>query len=1110
MGSIRKYYSFTFICALLACIGCSERKQDTALFDALDSKTTGLAFANKLTPAPDFNMFKYMYFYNGGGVGAGDFNNDGLVDLFFSANQMDNKLYLNTGELKFKDITTQAKIPQDHGWSTGVSLVDINNDGMLDIYVCRVGKYEKLSSRNQLLVCEGIGKDGIPVYADKAAQYGLDFSGFSTQAAFLDYDLDGDLDMYLMNHSLRFNGTFSERAAYENTYDSLAGDMLFRNDGTVFTDVTKSSGISSSIISYGLGICVSDIDLDGYPDLYIGNDFHENDYLYINQRNGTFREVLTERTNHISQFSMGVDVADANNDAQPEIVSMDMLPYDPYILRRSLGEDAYDVFNYKVRYGYHPQYARNNLQFNRGNGLFSEVGTYSGIHATDWSWAPLWMDFDNDGLKDLFITNGIPKRLNDIDYVNYVSNGEIQDKIRANQIEEKDMALIEKFPQIKLPNQFFKNEGQLVFRELGAGVGASPDTYSNGAVYADFDNDGDLDIVVNNIDEPAVLYRNNAAQLNPGRSLEIILKGDDKNRNATGAKVIVFAGDGVRTYEKYPVRGFQSSMEVPMQIATVGKIDSVVLIWPDNTYERVPVPKDTSRITLAYKKGLPAFEYSRLKPSLPLINTVRDFTTDLQLLYLHKENRFGEFDREPLIPHMLSTEGPALAVGDMNGDGFDDVFIGSAKGEKSAIFIQRADEKFERIIQPDLDNDSTYEDVDACWTDVNNDGFTDLVVASGGNEYYGEEPYLMPRVYLNNKDNRLTRLPDAFAGMYMTASCVKPFDFNKDGYIDLFIGGRAVPWEYGEKPRSYLLLNDKQGHFKDVTDQYAKDLSRIGFVKHAFWQDLDKDGDVDLLLALEWDGIYAFLNDKGQFIKKALTTKKGWWNFAYPVDLDQDGDLDIIAGNLGLNSRLKASEKEPVRLYYNDFDNNGKREQVLTYYVQGKEIPFATKAELEKQIPILKKRFLYAEDFAKASLHELLTKEKLNGAIQLSADYFANSILINTGNLNFEVQALPWEAQLTSFNDALIGNFAGADDAPDIFLGGNFYQNNIQMGMLDADYGTILMNKRGTPKDTFNFVALPGLPVKGQVRRIEYLKIGRNMPMFILARNNDSLKVVAF
>ncbi|MFM7839592.1 MAG: FG-GAP repeat domain-containing protein [Chitinophagaceae bacterium] len=487
---------------------CRQRTTTAVAFEVLDHQKTGLNFENKLTPTPQFNMFKYMYFYNGAGVGAGDFNHDGQIDLFFASNQGACKLFLNEGGLHFKDESTRARIPDDGGWSTGVSVADINQDGLLDIYVCRVGNYASLQSHNLLLICDSITAEGIPVYSERAAEWGLTFSGFSTQAAFFDYDLDGDLDCYLLNHSLRFNGTFSERGTYAGTYDSVAGDRLFRNDGHHFTDVTRSSGINSSIIGYGLGMAVSDINLDGYPDLYIGNDFHENDYLYLNQQDGTFREVLQESVMHTSQFSMGVDVADADNDGWPDIVSMDMLPADPYILKRSLGEDAYDIFTFKIRHGYNYQYARNALQWNRGNGWFSETGLYSGIYATDWSWAALWMDFNKDGQKDLFVSNGIPKRLNDIDYVNYASNDELQQKIRENRLEEKDMALVNTFPEIKLPNQFFINQGQLSFQNGSAGIVNDRNTFSNGAVYADLDADGDLDIVVNNIDDPPLIYCN--------------------------------------------------------------------------------------------------------------------------------------------------------------------------------------------------------------------------------------------------------------------------------------------------------------------------------------------------------------------------------------------------------------------------------------------------------------------------------------------------------------------------------------------------------------------------------------------------------------------------
>lgn len=1094
----------------------NKQEENPSLFEVLESKQTGLDFENKLTPTAEFNLFKYLYFYNGAGVGTGDFNKDGLIDLFFSSNQGQNKLYLNKGNLEFKDVTVPAKIPQDGGWSTGVSVVDINNDGFLDIYVCRVGNYDLLQGKNQFLVCKGIDANGIPFYEDKASQMGLDFSGFSTQAAFLDYDMDGDLDMYLMNHSLRFSGTFNERKSYYNTYDTLAGDYFFRNDspfmeegqGEVkFTDVTKSTGILGFIIGYGLGIAVSDINLDGWPDIYIGNDFHENDYLYINQKNSTFKDVLQDEIMHTSQFSMGVDVADINNDALPEIISLDMMPEDPNILKRSLGEDEYNLWQFKVRHGYHPQFARNNLQLNRGNGMFSEIGIYSNVFATDWSWASLFMDFDNDGWKDLFVSNGIPKRMNDFDYINYVSSAEVQEKARNNNLKEQDLALIEKFPQIKLKNKFYLNKKEARFEDVHSQIENDQPTFSNGAAYADFDNDGDLDIVVNNINDPVLLYKNKAID-KAGKNfyLELKLKGPPRNINATGAKAIVFTSGEMKTFEKFPVRGFQGSMEIPLHIGLGrNKADSILLIWPDNTFEKLGWLTDTI-YTVYHKPGLPKFDYSKLSGHFPkFTKSVTDITAQVNLNYLHKENSFNEFDREPLIPFMVSREGPALAIGDVNGDGLEDVFAGAAKFEKAALFLQRSTGKFTRSYQPALDADSTYEDTDACWTDVNNDSHLDLIVASGGNEYFGNSEYLKPRVYINDGQGNLSRKRDAFQNILLTASCVLPYDFTGDGFVDLFIGGRAVSWEYGKIPASFLLTNNGSGKFIDVTADFSKELKQIGLVKDADWSDMDKDGDKDLVIALEWGELIAFKNEKGSFEKKVLTGEKGWWNFTLPVDLDGDGDMDLLAGNAGLNNRLKASIQKPVRLYYNDFDENGKKEQIVTYYLDNKEIPIASKEELQKQIPGMKKKYLYAEDFAKATLTELFGTVKLEKAGVFTATYFSNAVLINEGNWKFTIKELPWEAQFTSYRDAIVFS-ADKDDKPDILLGGNFYANNIQLGKFDADYGTVLINKGN---GDFICQSLNGLVIKGEIRRIRKINKGER-EMFILARNNDSLKVIQF
>jgi hypothetical protein len=1115
----RSYRRSIFLLSFLGCLlfSCNQKNTESpaTVFQVLDSKYTGLDFTNALTPTDSFNMFNYMYFYNGAGVGAGDFNNDGLIDLFFASNQGQNELYLNTGNLTFKDVTAAAKIPDDRAWSTGVSVVDINNDGLLDIYVCRVGNFETQKGHNQFLICKGIDKSGVPFYSDESHDLGLDFSGFSTQAAFLDYDLDGDLDMYLMNHGIRSIGTFGERSSFLGTYDSYSGDRLYRNDlnslslgegkGGAFTDVTKSCGINSSSIGYGLGVCVSDINLDGWPDLYIGNDFQENDYLYINQKNGTFKDELTESMMHTSQFSMGVDVADINNDAFPEIISMDMLPSDPYILKRSLGEDQYDIFMMKLGYGYWPQYAANNVQLNLRNGHFSEIAKYAGVHATDWSWSSLWLDFDNDGWKDLFVSNGIPKRLNDIDYINFVSNEKLSEKIRTGTMSSTDMSIIDQFPEIKLPNKFYHNKRDASFGDIGNAIAGDIPTFSNGAVYADLDNDGDLDIVVNNIKDHALIYQNKTNEKTVNDYLQLELEGPQENINAIGARVILYSGGDIETYEKYPVRGFLSSMEIPLHLGlNEVRVDSMKLIWPDNSWQPVSYSGDKHLVKVVYKKGLPLFDFSTLRNHYHNSTApAEDITTASGLNYVHRENNFGEFDREPLMPHMVSQEGPALAVDDINGDGMQDVFVGSARGGKSVIYLQNREGHFIQSVQQALDADSNYEDVSACFADVNNDGWKDLLVGSGGNEYYGTDSFNTPRLYLNNGKGNFVKLQNAFKGIYITASVITAYDFNQDGFTDVFIGARAVPFDYGKTPTSYLMQNDGKGYFRDVTKTYNASLANSGFVTNAIWFDIDKDGDKDLLACYEWEGIYAYINQKTKFEKTTITDKKGWWNFILPVDTDNDGDYDVIAGNLGLNNRLIASEQQPVRLYFEDFDGNGKKEQVISYYLNGREIPLANKAELEKQMPGLKKQFLYADDFAKASLKEMFTEEKLNNATTLSANYFANALLVNNGKGRFTLNALPWQAQLTCMKNAVVIN-ANKDGLPDILLGGNYYANNMQLGRFDADYGTILVNKGS---NLFTCEKVNGVVLKGQVRRMEKIKIG-NTDAIIMARNNDSLKVI--
>jgi hypothetical protein len=1087
---------------------CKNQAGET-VFTPITSAETGLDFTNTLTPTPAFNLFSYMYYYNGAGVGAGDFNNDGRIDLFFAANQQANRLYLNKGQLQFVDITKAAEIPTDIAWSTGVSVVDINNDGLLDIYICRVGNYKVLKGKNQLLVCTKIDEKGIPHYQDQAAQYGLDFSGFSTQAAFLDYDGDGDLDLFLLNHSVNHDGNYAPRKNFENTFDSLAGQKFYRNDTKLnasgvtdgrFTDITRTVGINGSKIGYGLGVAVADINLDGWPDIYVGNDFHENDYLYINNQKGQFEEKGRKQLMHTSQFTMGVDIADANNDGLPEIVSMDMLPYESYMLRRSLSEDDYNIFQNKLAFGYTHQYARNNLQYNRGNLQFSEVGQYAGIHATDWSWASLWMDFNNDGNKDLFVSNGIPKRMNDIDYINFVSGEALQEKLKNNSLESKDLTLINQFPEIKIPNQFFLNKGSLNFNNISSNINNNPNSFSNGAVYADLDNDGDLDIVVNNINDPVLVYQNNTNKDSTANNYaKIELVGAKQNRLAIGAKLLVYAKDQVYTHEQFPVHGFLSSMQVPIIVGLNQiKPDSSILIWPDQSVQRVQLQAGKTQ-QIVFQSGLPKYDFAQQIKSQEKVNPsyFEDITEATGLNYQHIENPFNEFDREPLIPYMTSAEGPALAIADINGDGLEDVFVGASKSFHNAVYLQQTNGKFKPMPQPAMLQDSMWENTDAIWADVNKDGATDLVIASGGNEYYGEDAHLLPLLYLNDGKGNLTRKVDAFAAIYTTQSKIVADDINGDGHIDLFIAGRVEPWKYGVAPRSYLLQNDGTGKFKDVTSTYSTDLLNPGMITDAQFVDINKDGTKDLLLSAAWGTIDVFIKSGNKYTKQTLLNQTGWWQSLTVTDMNEDGQLDIIAGNFGLNSRLKASEQEPVTMYVNDFDNNGRAEQVITYYLRGKEMPFASKIQLEKSLPVLKKKFLYAEDFAKASLDQLFDSDKLNKSLQLKATQFANIILINKGKGKFEPVEMPMNAQLSNYRvvipfkgitkkQQLAQSTSRVNMGNNYLLLGNFGYNNIEIGRQDADFGTLLeWSQQGSPE-----ASAMKMLIEGEVRKTAPIRIG--------------------
>lgn len=1093
---------------LLLFWGCQEKVSGPAKFQLLRKDATGLDFNNTPQQNADINVFNYMYFFNGGGVAAGDFNQDGLIDLFFTANMGPDKLFLNEGKLRFRDVTQAAQVNPAQvpaiSWKTGASVVDINNDGLLDLYISQVGDFKAIKGHNRLLICKKI-ENGVPVFEDESAAYGLNLIGFGTQAAFFDFDQDGDLDMFQLNHSLHQNGTFGPRNQFEGTTHPLSGDKLLENQEGKFVDITPTSGIQSSVIGYGLGIVVSDINLDGWPDIYIGNDFHENDYLYLNvpRENGKrgFKESLAEAVRHTSRFSMGVDIADINNDGWNDLISLDMEPEDPQILKASLGEDGFAVYQMKLGYGYQNQYARNALQLNDGTGHFQEIAQFSGVSATDWSWSPLFVDFDVDGHKDLFISNGIPRRMNDVDFMRFQEN-----KGAQTGSERDKLGIVEKMPRIKLPNKFYHNAGQLRFEDWKNNIEGDLPTFSNGAVTADLDNDGDLDLVVNNIEDEPFVYENlHANQANStGAFLSLRLKGSPGNLNAIGTRLVLFKKNGERQVEEfYPVRGYQSSAMTPLYVGVgdANAVDSALVVWPDRRFERLANLKFNQVSELAWREDLPRFDFSGLTKQNDNPLVFKDITTELGLNFNHVENPFVEFNREALIPHMVSAEGPALAIGDVNGDGLEDVFFGSAKFGQSALYFQTRTGTFVQNTPEVLLRDSVFEDVDAVFADIENDGDLDLVVAAGGNEWKSRDEAMKQRYYLNDGHGNFERrdFPNAFA----TASCVLPGDFNMDGLVDFFIGARAQPWNYGLTPTSYLFQNQGNGNFENVAEKIGGGLHRAGLVKNGAWADLDADGDQDLLLAIEWEPLTVYLNTGGGFQKKPINDLSGWWNFALPHDFDGDGDLDILAGNLGENSRFHPTPSEPVRIYVSDIDNNGQTDQILTYYLKNKELPFATFEEITKTIPSLKKKYLYAKDFAKATVPQIFGQENLSKAVHREVNTLSSMYFENTGGMNFKAHRLPNPLQFSTLNAYSLADL-DADGRMEVVLGGNFYECNIEMGRYDANFGNVLrIDKNGG----MQVLPLGDLRIKGQVRRIEPIKLGKQTA-FVFARNNDKCLVI--
>ncbi len=1100
--SVRIFFAALVWITLFSCSSDDKR------FRLVNSKESGITFKNTLTESLEFNIFNYMYFYNGAGVATGDMNGDGLLDIYFTSNQEPNKLYLNQGNFKFKDVTETAGVEGFKGWATGVTIADVNSDGKLDIYVGFLGDHLIFKGKNQLFINEGNDANGIPQFTDRAIEYGLDLVGFATQAAFFDYDKDGDLDMFMLNHSIHENGTFGSSKGLRLKSHPLAGDKLMRNDNNRFIDVTKQAGIYDNAIGYGLGVVVSDVNLDGWPDIYVGNDFHENDYLYINQHDGTFKETLEQSMNHTSRYTMGVDFADFNNDAFPDLISMDMLPEDHYILKASAAEDAYDMVEFKLNYGYNYQYSRNTLQLNQHDGTFSEIGRFAGVHATDWSWAGLFADFDLDGYKDIIVANGILRRSNDLDYINFITVDSIQMKMKYN-MTEKEVDMLKKMPKIKIANFLYRNNHDSTFTNMATQWGLDQISYSNGAAYADFDNDGDLDLVMNNVNDEAFLYENTTigGEKKTGSNfLSIKFEGNAGNQFGVGTKVILYQGKELQIQECMPTRGYESSVDYRLNFGTGQNtaLDSVTIIWPNDSFQTLKSVKCNQWLTVRQSDATGKFDYDLFHKQSRFFQKDED---KLGINYKHRENKFVEFNREALIPHMVSAEGPGAAIADVNGDGLEDIFIGGAKWQMSGLFLQTSAGKFVQSHQHALERDSVQEDVDAVFVDVDNDKDQDLVVVSGGNEFNDTSAYLMPRLYVNNGKGEFAR-SKGLPAIYSTGSCISANDFDKDGDVDLFLGSRAVPWNYGLLPDGYLLENDGKGGFIDVTATKAPALKKVGMLKDSNWVDIDNDGDDDLVLAGEWMPITIFYNDKNMLAPKAaaddgLQGVNGFWNNIATGDFDKDGDIDLFVGNMGLNSKLQATVKEPITLYVKDFDNNGKIDQVLTHYVKGVEYAFYTRDEMVKQMPGLKKKYLSYANFAKATFKDMFDAEALQGADRLSANTFENSYFENLGNGKFKRVALDKPAQFSTIAACIVEDFDG-DGNLDVLTAGNFYPINIQMGRYDASYGLLMRgNGRGGFKSMAPFES--GFSVTGEVRKMKKLTLAGKVH-YVMFRNNSTIE----
>lgn len=1090
--AIRLTYLLVLFIIFTAC-----NQSTPTLFLKHDSSTTNIEFSNVLDENSGLNILNYLYYYNGAGVAAADYNNDGLIDLYFTSNEGADKLYLNLGNFKFKEVSQASGIMNKTGWTTGVSNIDVNNDGLMDLYICKVAGILGLEGHNLLYLNKGTNSDGVPLFEESSEKYGLDFTGFSTQSVFLDYDLDGDLDMFLLNHSTHPNKNYGN-GNKRNGFDPQAGDRFFKNNNGKFEDVSSSAGLFQGVTGYGLGVSVGDLNNDGYPDLYVGNDFFENDYLYVNQQDGTFKELIStdpDRVGHTTHYSMGNDIADINNDGLADIISLDMLPADIKTYKTSGLEFPYQTYSNYLRNGFAPQYMQNTLHLNLGNLRFSETAFLNGIAATEWSWSPLFADFDNDGLKDLFITNGIKGATNDMDYIKFISNEKIQ--MQLNKGESVDLAMLtQELPPKKVRNFMFKNIGQKGFKDTSNEWLNGEPGFSHGSVYADLDNDGDLDLVVNNTDSPASIYENTANNSKKSNNyLKVNLEGPETNKLGIGTKVFVYAGGKQQVQEHYLSRGYLSSLPAGLHFGTGenSKVDSVKVVWADGRYTLHENIRANTTLEIVYSNSIKAVfpEDKGTEPLLKLADTLLNFK--------HTEQSSLDFNKQILAPFAYSNLGPKISVGDLNNDGLEDIIMGGGKTQPLHIWNQNAAGKFELQNLSIFEENAISENTDQLIIDVEGDGDLDIIVVSGGNEFKTGEA-LKPQLYYNTPDGYIKDSIN-FENIYLNASSISAADFNKDGLADLFITANIKAGKFGDEPRHYLFENKGNGKFMDVTNVYFKD--KLGIIQAVKWADMNADGFPDLVVVGHWISPSIYLNQNGKnFLKvqNGLENNSGWWNSVEISDFDNDGDLDIIAGNWGLNTRLKANKKQPLKMYLNDFDDNGVSEPVITYFYEGEETVLASKDELDQQMPFLKKTFNTYNEFAEADFKSIFPKEKVDNAIRKEVTELASCYFENTGDGRFIKHQLPNEAQASAVFAIEKYDFNN-DGYEDVLLAGNNYEISTQLGRLDASHGTFLLNNG---KGEF-FVSRSSPDLSGPARDIKSICINDELYFIVTFNGSEAL-----